>query len=318
MVLSDRSKQFAGRWRARIHPRVEGERGFTLIELLVVISIIAVLISVLLPALSAAKESAAITQCLANLGEIMKTATAYGSDNDPTGYGSYPTQPWNLGTSYAGFTATYASEWVYGGNLTSIDHPFYGNKGDWQVFPAEIRPFNKYIAPGLSGRAFIKTFVCPSDKSHMESFQNQYGVIPSSSDRYGSWEIQGNSYPINWYWYDDPMYDGTDTDEPGNPPKRDYGSLKEMSKWGSLMLAKKVGGSAAEFPLFWEDTMDAYMHDAKPPDGSEGESLLQVWGVGWHRKVGKYSAAFYDGHTEYRFFDTRYSRGPGFNIRPGP
>jgi hypothetical protein len=73
----------------------------------------------------------------------------------------------------------------------------------------------------------------------------------------------------------------------------------------------------AAFPLFWEDTLDAFMHDAKPPDGSEGASLLQFLGVGWHGKISVYSAAFMDGHADYRFFDTRYTRGPGYNIRPG-
>lgn len=56
-------------YRCDRSPRARA-RGFTLIELLVVISIIVVLISVLLPALSHAREAGRNTKCLANLKSI--------------------------------------------------------------------------------------------------------------------------------------------------------------------------------------------------------------------------------------------------------
>lgn len=55
--------------------------GFTLVELLVVVSIIAVLVSFLLPALMRARTAAETTACLSNLRQIGMACTNYSSEN---------------------------------------------------------------------------------------------------------------------------------------------------------------------------------------------------------------------------------------------
>ncbi len=58
------------------------KKGFTLIELLVVISIIALLVSILMPALSRARESARNSLCQSNLRQYGLATTMYTSDNN--------------------------------------------------------------------------------------------------------------------------------------------------------------------------------------------------------------------------------------------
>ena len=55
---------------------------FTLIELLVVISIIAILMAVLMPALTKAREQGQRAVCLSNLKQLQLAWDMYANDND--------------------------------------------------------------------------------------------------------------------------------------------------------------------------------------------------------------------------------------------
>jgi prepilin-type N-terminal cleavage/methylation domain-containing protein len=161
--------------------KTKSAKAFTLIELLVVISIIALLVSIMLPALSKAREQAKRTVCMTNLHQQTLACDMYTQDyND-----KFPTHVSNPPLSYdIQWTVCY-----WGGKAGT--EPFF--QKDVQITPL----LNKYIGKTATvghwdEESVLQVFHCPSDSG------SHGGKWNPSLDRQPSiWDTWGWSYRFN-------------------------------------------------------------------------------------------------------------------------
>ena len=134
---------------------------FTLIELLVVISIIALLLAILMPALQKIKERARLVVCQTNHKNLILGWKLYANDNDGRLVGAHTSPP---KSSYSGW----------------VDNPASLSLED-KILAVKRGLLFKYMKT-------VDVYNCPSDKRDFDGVQNAwrtYSIVDSMNG--GSW-----------------------------------------------------------------------------------------------------------------------------------
>jgi prepilin-type N-terminal cleavage/methylation domain-containing protein len=189
--------------------RPPGFRGFTLIELLVVVAIIALLISILLPALNGAREQGKRATCLANIKSIATAMHAYaGEDSKELIIPIHPMMVRNTVAVHPSWWMWRTANWfAWGGRtppkrfLTNCANegstgcgPLLGDTGALSIYAARNRPLNKYVYGQVSesDEKKMEMFHCPSDEGYPDS--PQIDDSPPANAKRSCYDTLGSSY----------------------------------------------------------------------------------------------------------------------------
>lgn len=166
-------------------------RGFTLIELLVVVAIIGLLVSMLIPTLSKAREITKQTVCGSNLNGIGKALALYQSEAKELypilyQYTAYPTPNASGDPGTFRMTNTEPFSWTTEPANAAAASNLWGN--------AHQQSLSLLSARGYTGD---RTFLCPSNS---EDGPVDRSSTSTTGSRYGFANAKNCSYGIQTFW----------------------------------------------------------------------------------------------------------------------
>ena len=156
--------------------------GFTVIELLVTLTVIALLMALLLPAVQSAREAARRIQCTNNLKQLGLVLQQY--------EGSYSVYPASMYLTAGKGTAGIAPNWIGGWSVNGRILSFMEQNSASNAINFSLNltdPSNQTVT-GLA----ISAFICPSDVNP-QPYQSSYGTTAVSTVGWcmGDWYVWG-------------------------------------------------------------------------------------------------------------------------------
>lgn len=250
---------------ANIHP------GFTLVELLVVIGIIALLISILLPALNRAREQARDVKCKSNMRQVYLACTMFSQEHQ---------NRWPRGAKVSEASGTaraieleQTTAWLMIGNGSAAQSAFRADFDRGAIW--------SYLSPTSGARMAVS--MCPSDDGGDPARLG--GVILAGSEQ------RNFSYSLN----------------AGISTKGDLLAGATIIKYQGVKTTEVI--HQAEKIMIYEElapndgwcsnpwTGDAATGDV--PAGRHGNRVRQTTGTGGFKdRSGRGNYVFFDGHVE--------------------
>jgi len=275
---------------------------FTLVELMVVVSIIALLISILLPSLRNARRLAKQAACASNIRAVSLAGLTYATD-DPQ-ENAIP-----VSVTAAHYSTNRYSYYAYGGKAgiggTQASGDLYSVWGDTTKMGPAHRPLNSviykttFVRPpaGLANQCYrpntqmdLEVYHCPADKG-FPGFHH-YGW---KERRISSYDYYGTSYACNPLWVCDPSDD--------KYMKSNSMYLRPLSRVPNPARTVMFWENAARYSIFADNTEEygppGSTPPGQPPTGCRPYYDTDFVARGHHGVPWRFNVAFGDGHASW-------------------